>query len=144
MATTLLIGIVLLAASFAASTSVRSFIISFGTAFVLGMLMCLLDSKTKGLADLVTPGMAAVGLFYAVVFHGLVSFVRLVKMGRAYRYAVLLVFAVLFPVLMFARMGKQISSTNLVFNTLIFSLLIMAVYFVISKLSKKRVGALAN
>ena len=97
MAITLLIGIVFLAASLAASTSVRSFFITFGTAFVLGMLICLLDSKTKGLADLMTPGIAAVGLFYAVVFHGLVSLVRLVKMGRAYRYAILFACAVLFP-----------------------------------------------
>jgi len=145
MVATLLIGIVLLAASFAASTSVPSFIISFGTAYIMSMLICLLDSKTEGIAALFKPGMLAVELFYAVLFHGFVSLVRLLRMGIAYRYAVLVGCAVLFPVLMFARMGKDMTVTNMVFNTVVFSILIMAVYLVSQKVEVgKKVGVSTN
>ncbi len=134
MVATLLVSIVLLAASFAASASVRSFLVSFGTAFALGMLVCLLDSKTKGVGDLFKPGMLVVSLFFAVVFHGLVSMVRLVRMGTAYRYAILLVCAVVFPILMFLKMGKEIETANLIFNAVVFSMMIAIVYFVSSRI----------
>ena len=144
MVATLLVGIVLLAASFAASASVRSFLVSFGTAFVLGMLVCLLDSKTKGIADLFKPGMLVVSLFFAVVFHGLVSVVRLVRMGTAYRYAILLVCAVVFPILMFLKMGKQIEATNIIINVVVFSLMITIIYFVSSRIQIGKSGNAAT